>query len=72
MAKNEGKTFTQRVEGRVNTVLMSLERLGKISNGENVVTATQQAKVSAILKPALEKALANLTKTDRQASGFKF
>lgn len=64
------KTFTQRVSLRVNTVLVALERLGKISNSENVVSKADQAKIVAAIKPAYEKAMAQITTADRQASGF--
>ena len=39
------KTFQQRVELRVNTVLVSLDRLSRISNAENVVSSAQKAKI---------------------------
>jgi len=71
MAKAK-KTFQQRVELRVNSVLIALDRLSRVSNGENVVNKTQADAISKAVKPAVESCLTNITSKDRQASGFKF
>lgn len=66
------KTFSQRAELRVNSVLVALDRLARVSNAENVVSKADQAKAATALKPALDKALAGMVTADRQSSGFKF
>lgn len=65
------RTFQERVELRVNTVLIALDRLSKISSGENVVPNGAVSEIGAVLRPALDKALSGLATSDRKASGLK-
>ena len=66
------KTFQQRVELRINTVLIALDRLARVSNAENVVSGAQKAKLESAINAGVKECYATVASKDRAASGFKF
>lgn len=71
MPTEKKRTFQERVEIRVNTVLIALERLARVSNGENVVPGNAATEIGGVIRAAVDKTMSGIGRADRKVDGLK-